>query len=328
MSPLVSIIIPVFNGERLVEAAIRSGLAQTERRIEIIVVDDGSTDGTAAVIHRLAAADGRVRPICLPVNRGPAVARNAGLDRAAGAWVATLDADDLYLPERLATLLGLAARHGADMVSDNLLVQPAAAPPYPLIPPGVLDGPRPLGMVEFVLGNSGETRQRASSYGFLQPMIRHAFLLRHGIRYDIRNRFGEDYLLYMHCLQAGACWWVTPEPFYVYTQNPHSLTQRQTASDLRRIEAFDDQLLADPATAADRPLAQAIRRHRVKTRRLQRYRAVTDAVKQGRLLGAVRLLGQDAQTPVLVTIEALRQVPTIVRKALRGGYRSQPRPMR
>ena len=97
-SLLISCIIPVFNGERYLREAIDSILAQTHRPLEIIIVDDGSTDGTRAVV---ANYGDQVRYVWQP-NSGPATARNLGLSRAAGEFVAFLDADDLWHAEKLA----------------------------------------------------------------------------------------------------------------------------------------------------------------------------------------------------------------------------------
>jgi glycosyltransferase involved in cell wall biosynthesis len=95
--PLVSCIIPCFNGERYLEEAIRSILAQTHRPIEVIVVDDGSTDGSATLVRGFAEPV-RYR---YQENRGPAGACNTGLELAAGEYVAFLEQDDLWLPFKL-----------------------------------------------------------------------------------------------------------------------------------------------------------------------------------------------------------------------------------
>lgn len=97
--PLVSCVVPVFNGALYLREAIDSIEAQTWRPLEIIIVDDGSTDATPEII---AALGGRVRALRQP-NRGPAAARNAGIAAASGAFIAFLDADDLWIPEKLAT---------------------------------------------------------------------------------------------------------------------------------------------------------------------------------------------------------------------------------
>ena len=99
--PLVSCVVPVHNGERYLGEALDSIAAQTHRPIEIIVVDDGSTDGSAAVAGRHPAA---VRLHAQP-NAGPAAARNRGLRDARGEYLAFLDADDLWHPEKLARQL-------------------------------------------------------------------------------------------------------------------------------------------------------------------------------------------------------------------------------
>jgi glycosyltransferase involved in cell wall biosynthesis len=95
--PIISCIVPVFNGERYLSAAVKSILKQSYQSLEIIVVDDGSTDRTAEVIEHCG---GQVRFLRQP-NAGTAAARNLGLSAAAGEFIAFLDADDLWHPEKL-----------------------------------------------------------------------------------------------------------------------------------------------------------------------------------------------------------------------------------
>lgn len=99
--PLVSVIVAAYNAEAHLEQTCRSALSQTHRHLELIVVDDGSTDSTVAIVERLAAADSRVRLIGQP-NGGVAAARNAGIAVARGAFIAPLDADDLWDVTKLA----------------------------------------------------------------------------------------------------------------------------------------------------------------------------------------------------------------------------------
>jgi glycosyltransferase involved in cell wall biosynthesis len=95
--PLVSVIIPVHDGERFVAEAIGSVIAQTYRPLEIIAVDDGSTDGSAAIVRAFPG----VRYLHQP-NRGVGAARNRGVAAATGEAVAFLDQDDLWLPDKIA----------------------------------------------------------------------------------------------------------------------------------------------------------------------------------------------------------------------------------
>lgn len=100
--PLVSVVMPSYNRESLIEASVRSVLEQTAGDLELLVVDDGSTDGTAHVVRRLAEEDRRVRFSLLERNSGdPAVPRNVALRSARGKYVAFLDSDDLWLPRKL-----------------------------------------------------------------------------------------------------------------------------------------------------------------------------------------------------------------------------------
>jgi glycosyltransferase involved in cell wall biosynthesis len=96
--PLVSCILPVFNGERYLREALDSMLRQTYRHLELIVVDDGSTDGSSAI----AASYGDRLRVLRQANAGPAAARNCGLRDMRGEFAAFLDADDLWHPEKLA----------------------------------------------------------------------------------------------------------------------------------------------------------------------------------------------------------------------------------
>jgi len=106
----VSLIIATFNHARFLGAAIDSALAQTLGAVDVIVVDDGSTDDTPAVLARYA---GRVRVLRQP-NRGLAAARNAGLAAARGTYVAFLDADDVMAPTKLAAQLEVLERFAAE----------------------------------------------------------------------------------------------------------------------------------------------------------------------------------------------------------------------
>ena len=110
--PLVSIIIPCYNAERWVGEAIDSALAQTYRRIEVVVVDDGSTDGSLGVIDRHR---GRVTAESGP-NRGGNAARNRGLQLSHGEFIQWLDADDYLLPDKVERQVQHLQEQGADVV--------------------------------------------------------------------------------------------------------------------------------------------------------------------------------------------------------------------
>jgi glycosyltransferase involved in cell wall biosynthesis len=107
----VTAVVPAYNAGRTLEATLRSVRAQTYRDLEILVVNDGSTDRTGEIAASHAHADRRVRPIA-QANAGVASARNRGLAEATGEFVALIDADDLWKPEKIAAQLEVLTRSG------------------------------------------------------------------------------------------------------------------------------------------------------------------------------------------------------------------------
>jgi teichuronic acid biosynthesis glycosyltransferase TuaG len=99
--PTVSIITPAHNAARFLDETLRSVTAQTFRDWEMIVVDDGSTDGTRAVLERWIASDPRIRLLLQNPRQGAAAARNRALEEARGRYVAFIDSDDLWIPRKL-----------------------------------------------------------------------------------------------------------------------------------------------------------------------------------------------------------------------------------
>src|ERR1051326_5639298 len=114
--PLVSIIIPCFNAARWLPATLQSALAQTWPNLEVIVVDDGSTDHSAAIARRYEGD--RVRGVVQP-NAGAAAARNTGLRHARGEFIQFLDADDLLAPEKIAKQMEALLRAPAGAVASG-----------------------------------------------------------------------------------------------------------------------------------------------------------------------------------------------------------------
>ena len=100
-TPLVSVIMPLYNAEAYVEAAIHSVLASSFRSLEVVVVDDGSTDGSAKVVETLAETDRRVR-LLHQANAGPCRARNVAVAASRGRYILPVDADDLLAPSFIA----------------------------------------------------------------------------------------------------------------------------------------------------------------------------------------------------------------------------------
>lgn len=106
-SPLISVIIPIYNVEAYLRECLNSVIAQTYQDWECILVDDASTDGSACIAEEFCRLDARFRLISHSVNRGLSAARNTGLDNASGSLITFVDSDDFIRPE----MLGLGVKH-------------------------------------------------------------------------------------------------------------------------------------------------------------------------------------------------------------------------
>ena len=112
----VSIICPAYRCASVIGETVRSVLAQTYPDWELLIAEDCSPDDTREVVERLAGLDPRVKLIPLDRNSGPAMARNAALERVQGRWVAFLDSDDLWMPRKLSAQLRLARDTGSQLI--------------------------------------------------------------------------------------------------------------------------------------------------------------------------------------------------------------------
>jgi len=120
---LISVIVPVYNVEKYLEGCVRSILSQTYRELEVILVNDGSTDSSLSICHTLAAEDSRIRVLDGP-NGGVGHARNRGLDVARGEYVAFVDSDDTIAPDMYAKLLAAMESTDADIAECGFVCKP------------------------------------------------------------------------------------------------------------------------------------------------------------------------------------------------------------
>ncbi|MGH8224077.1 MAG: glycosyltransferase family 2 protein, partial [Woeseiaceae bacterium] len=119
-TPRISVVMPARNAARTIGEAMRSVLAQSCADLELIVCDDASTDDTRRVAA--SVADDRVRILEQARNAGPGAARDRAIEAARGEWIAVIDADDAWAPDRLQRLLDAAGADGRRMVFDDILV--------------------------------------------------------------------------------------------------------------------------------------------------------------------------------------------------------------
>jgi succinoglycan biosynthesis protein ExoO len=222
----ISVIMPVFNASRTVVRAVDSALAQQGWALEIVIVDDCSTDDSLAVIAATYGGDPRIRVLSAGTNQGPAHARNLAISHARGDWIAILDADDAWLPGRLDAMMAVA--QDADLVADDLVSYDAVAG---VVTGQFFPGTIPAGPLSLTAFMKPSVR---FDFGYLKPLIRKSFLADHSLAYRKDMRHGEDFMLYAHALCLGARFQLIAQGFYLYTTpvgqssgaaSPHSKTQ-------------------------------------------------------------------------------------------------------
>lgn len=306
-----SIIMPAHNSAAFIEAAIASALAQTERDFELIVIDDGSTDDTAGIVRALASEDSRVQLLRHDVARGPAAARNMGIERARGDWIAILDSDDAFAPDRLERMVFEAERRDLDLLADNLQLiefetgrpDGLAFPQSWMTTPGAID-------LKWIVDRDWPGQVRPLSFGFAKPIIRRAFLQSHGLRYAEDIRLGEDMLLYGECLAAGARFGVMPDALYTYHVRRNSASRSRGAT--HYLIRVNERLSATATVAKDLALAQVFQRRGQDLR----YEVFSYSWKCGKLTDAIEVARQ------LPLGYILQRVGASARKRLMG---AQPR---
>ena len=273
----MSVAIATFNAAAYLETAVRSALAQSLAAIEVIIVDDCSTDSTLAIASRLRAEDCRVRIDALARNTGPAAARNRALTLARGRWLAVLDADDVLAPGRLASLAAVGERVGADIVADNLVVFGDACAPSLHLDPGSPAGW--LTLVDYldqtVIYGSG------ANLGYLKPLFRVERLRALGTRYDERLRIAEDDDFVVRALLFGMRYWLEPTAGYGYRRHAASTSHRLTPANAQAMLAAGERhLLAGAAQPAS--VRAALARRHAGLRRAQAFAGFINALKQRR----------------------------------------------
>jgi succinoglycan biosynthesis protein ExoO len=310
--PQVTVLVAAYNAAGFIGRAIGSALAQDGVSLEVLVVDDASTDDTVGVARALAAQDPRVRLVSLAQNVGPAGARNAGFAAAQGDWVAVLDADDAYEPGRLARLTGLGAAQGADLVADNFHFYDANSGQQGR--PGLMDGPDAfLSLPDFLRGARPHTRE--ADFGLLKPVFRRGFLETSGVRYPADSRHGEDFLLYVEVFLKGGRFLLSREPGYLYTTRSSGLSR--TRIDYGAQIAHARAMAERPQVQAD-PEAHSLMLGRVAALELlMEDRHAQALLADGDVLGLLKL-----------SLDRPRVLPPLARRVARSliGGRHRPGP--
>lgn len=262
----VSVVIAAYNAEQTLEASIRSCVAQTGVTVEVVVVNDASTDGTKALLEALKKKLGTMLTVVhCRKNGGPSVARNLGFAKARGDWIAVLDADDTMAPERLQTMVESIERERADICFDNLMIVPAgearestAARVH--VPHGLVARLRQPWTPGFY-ARFNEPYSGRTLLGFLKPLFRRTFLEKQPLLYRNELHNSEDYILILEALIAGAKVCYVHKAMYYYQVYPKSLSGKFDASAHAALMARERQILREARARLAEEDVRAIAHH-------------------------------------------------------------------
>lgn len=185
---MVSVVMPAYNIAPYVEQAAKSVLSQSMRDLELLIVNDASTDETAKLANAIAAQDARVRVLTNESNSGVAVTRNRGIAAARGKYIALLDGDDYWYPEKLEKQLALAEKTGAEIIYCSYDMVEERDEPWnrPFIVPPETSYKK---MLSRNVISSSTVLLKASA---LQPSP-----------FGTAKDYSEDFLLWMQLLESG-----------------------------------------------------------------------------------------------------------------------------
>lgn len=218
-NPLVSVIVPIYNLAPYLMRGVTSLMKQDYANLQVILVDDHSTDGSAQLIAAAAARDARIEPVFLPANRGVSAARNAGLARAKGLYVAFMDGDDWMAPSLIAQFVSTLEEGPYDI----------------LVSPFFIDDPRPNAVAKRLTRSRRLTRRQfltgmLAPVGYLRGYLWNKFYRRSIIasahlQFDETVALMEDELFNAQYAMAATRFYYFGQPAYHHVVRPDSTTQ-------------------------------------------------------------------------------------------------------
>ena len=285
MSIKVSIIIPAYNTEQYIAKAISSALAQTLEDIEVIVVDDCSTDNTVKIVQSFS--DPRVKLLLNSKNMGAGGARNKAIQAAKGKWIAVLDSDDWYAPQRLEVLVSVAEQKNADFIADDsYLIEDGSSTPWSTIisESGMkINSIKQFEAADFILTDiEGRPGLRL---GFTKPLFRRDFLLKNQIEYE-NIRVTQDFWFDIQCFLHGAKFFLIPEAYYFYRARKGSLV---SSNKIQRMEEECEVITRFSQNNTEylkrnKRVLKAMQLKMRETRKWLNYYLVIEPLKQGKIL--------------------------------------------
>jgi succinoglycan biosynthesis protein ExoO len=281
----------VYNGAAYISRAIESVLAQTEGNLELIVVDDGSTDKTVEIVEGYGRRDTRVRLITGQARGGPGHARNIGIAIAQGEWIALLDSDDWYSEERLEVLLKSAEREGVGLIADNQsFVFGEGFKPHDMLVKNRRHGISKIDLIGLL---ENDIMGRESNYGLLKPLIRRNIIVLNKIKYINSLRYGEDLIFLLDCIKVTGYLLLLNEPHYFYRKHRNSLCTSPEIDQVRFFLDVQNRYADNLAPGTDPRVERLMRLRSHQIENYIRYRCLSAPLRSGDLKGALQQAASD-----------------------------------
>lgn len=215
MQDLVSVIVPVYNAEKYVQDCIKSIVGQTYKNIELILVDDKSTDHSLALMHKMQECDTRIRIVCHECNSGPGATRNTGISCSLGKWIFFVDSDDIIQSDMIETMVSCAEENDVECVVCNFDSNRME---------GYFGEPKLISQEEY----------RQQYFEMFPPTTyvgsncnkcyKSDIIKEHALFFDSEERFAEDFRFHVNYMDYVSKIYILPETFYLYNQHEQSLT--------------------------------------------------------------------------------------------------------
>ena len=311
--PDISVIIPVYNVKNYLRRCVSSVLSQRGPSLEVLLVDDGSTDGSGALCDAIAAEDARVAVIHKP-NGGLSSARNAGLDRAAGSYISFVDSDDFLEPDAYRDMLHLAQKFGTKLVCGGRYDVDSES------------GERVIGLCperEAILSGENLVRRiftwnRVDTSACDKLFQRELF---DGLRFPEGVVCEDVPVVYRACLRSGSAG-MLPRPVYNYSHRPDSITTTAVSEKSFHFAAHTRRILEDIQKSTPQLLPEA---------RYYYVRSLAHPMQLCIIAGVQKEYAQEydrCRRELRKQLSFLRKSPPVFQKRAEALYPFGPEPLR
>lgn len=308
--PKVSVIMPAYNAEDTIGEAVASVLSQTMGELELIICDDASTDATLDVLARFES-EPRVKILMNVKNMGSGLSRNRAIDAAEAPWIAVIDADDAWMPNRLEKLLASADKSNGRMVFDDIMTCHSVE--GELVPWRCIHGVNGFGNRNDEFHDMEVTDYLRSPRLLIKPLIPRTAIVNANVRHSDRS-FAQDAEFFLRLALSGVGFRYLPEPLYLYRIQPGSSTSRAGVKQMREcIQACSewDGWTSQVKLEFDNKIRSLIHNETL-------YK-LAENLREGRLVSAIKELISDPGVVAILPIRVGRHLSYQVHRVIHGG---------